>query len=112
MIHTLSFTKDYWVRDFMPIQVTENNFIQYKYQPDYLKNNQKYITNPKGCCKSLKIKSNYIDIILDGGNIIKCSNQIIMTDKVFVENSNYSKLELTNQLENTFITSCRKSLRN
>lgn len=99
---TLSFTKDYWVRDFMPIQITEKNFIQYKYQPDYLKNNQKYISNPKECCKYLKIKSNYIDIILDGGNIIKCFNKIIMTDKVFVENTNHSKLELTNQLENTF----------
>ena len=27
-------TQDYWVRDFMPIQVTRNSYVQYVYNPD------------------------------------------------------------------------------
>lgn len=30
-------TKDYWCRDYMPIQVDREKFIQYTYDPDYLK---------------------------------------------------------------------------
>lgn len=29
-------TNDIWARDFMPIQVSENKFIEYRYDPDYL----------------------------------------------------------------------------
>ena len=38
---TLNYTKDYWCRDYMPIQVSDNTFIQYKYDPDYLVKNAK-----------------------------------------------------------------------
>lgn len=29
-------TKDIWARDYMPIQVNENRYIQYRYEPNYL----------------------------------------------------------------------------
>jgi hypothetical protein len=29
-------TRDIWCRDYMPIQVSENRFVQFKYAPDYL----------------------------------------------------------------------------
>lgn len=99
---TLSCTKDYWIRDFMPIQISEKGFIQYEYNPDYLKDEPKYITNPNSCCKSLEIETKHLNLIIDGGNIIKCPNCIIMTDKVFVENSNHTKLQVRYILENTF----------
>ena len=29
-------TKDIWCRDYMPIQIEREHFVQYKYTPDYL----------------------------------------------------------------------------
>lgn len=100
----LAHTKDYWVRDFMPIQITKNEFVQYQYQPDYLKKEKKYISNPQKCFEFLNLKPTPLDVILDGGNVIKCKNRIIMTNKVFTENINLSKLQLIHTLEHTFKT--------
>ncbi|GAB6162128.1 hypothetical protein JCM12298_12870 [Desulfothermus naphthae] len=33
----LAHTKDIWCRDYMPVQIDKNEFIQFKYDPDYLK---------------------------------------------------------------------------
>ena len=33
---TFNNTKDYWVRNFMPIQVEEEVFVKFIYNPDYL----------------------------------------------------------------------------
>jgi agmatine/peptidylarginine deiminase len=98
----LPFTNDYWVRDFMPIQISETEFIEYKYNPDYLQSKPTYITNPKDCCNHLDISTKKIDVVLDGGNIIKCTDAIILTDKVFVENRNLTKTQLIDTLENAF----------
>ena len=38
-------TKDYWVRDFMPIQMDEDVFVKFVYNPDYLQDQKKYITD-------------------------------------------------------------------
>ena len=32
----LKSTNDYWARDYMPIQLGENEFLKYRYYPDYL----------------------------------------------------------------------------
>ena len=40
-------TKDIWCRDFMPIQLNTNRFLQFRYEPDYLKNHAKLRT-PNG----------------------------------------------------------------
>ena len=34
----LKSTNDYWARDYMPIQLAENEFLKYRYYPDYLVN--------------------------------------------------------------------------
>ena len=63
----------------MPIQVSDNTFIQYKYYPDYLlkhTKNSRYITNPDKVCEELGITTKKIDVILDGGNIMKCDNAL------------------------------------
>lgn len=98
----LPYTRDYWIRDFMPIQISKTEFVQYTYNPDYLENKKYYITDPSRCCKHLNISTKKMDITLDGGNIIRCSDCIIMTDKVFVENYNLSKIQIINILENCF----------
>lgn len=98
----LPFTKDLWMRDYMPIQITEDRLIQYAYNPDYLQNDKKFITDPSLCCEFIHQTPIKTNIILDGGNVIKCSNAIIMTDKIFKENPDYKRIELINELENLF----------
>ena len=100
-------TKDIWARDYMPIQVSQNQFIEYRYDPDYLQGKWKGCrdlkTYPDIVCDSIEIKTTKTDIILDGGNVVKSTNCAILTDKVVVENRlSYSKTELIEKLKGLF----------
>ena len=87
-------TKDIWIRDYMPIQIAEDCYLVYKYDPDYLKQTgKKYLTNSHTIYK--KVLDHYywqdINITLDGGNVVSGSAYYgsihrILTDKVFREN--------------------------
>ena len=101
----LTNTKDIWCRDFMPIQVDENNFVQFRYDPDYLKGYEELKTDPLAVTSQLGIPCKYSDIILDGGNLIYSERAVILTDKVFSENKNYSKEELFKELSQLLGTS-------
>lgn len=103
----LTHTKDFWSRDYMPIQTGDNLFVQYVYDPDYLIEDRKYKTKQDEAVGNLTdfvpdvTKSK---LIIDGGNIVACHNSqgktwVIMTDKVFVENPDLSKEEVTSELE-------------
>ena len=104
----LKYTKDIWCRDFMPIQTEDKRFVSYKYLPNYLNDsaNRKYITNVKkiGNIDFLKWGDNVVDLdlIIDGGNIVKCGDKIVMTEKVFVENCNVSHEEVVKRLTDAF----------
>ena len=86
-------TNDIWCRDYMPIQTADNRFVFYKYSPDYL-NTPYYsrtITKVKAipCIVDPLQETFYnLDLILDGGNAVKCLDKVIMTEKVFFENKN------------------------
>lgn len=100
-------TKDIWARDYMPIQINDSKYIEYRYDPDYLQGNwngsRDLKTYPDIVCDSIKLQTEKSDIILDGGNIVKSSNCIILTDKIVKENRlTYSKTELIKKLHNTF----------
>lgn len=100
-------TKDIWARDYMPIQVSKDKFIEYRYDPDYLqgtaKNRRELKTYPDIVCDAIKLSTIKTDIILDGGNVVKSKNAIILTDKVVIENSrNYNKHQLLNKLHEFF----------
>jgi len=100
-------TKDIWARDYMPIQVSEDKFVEYRYDPDYLlspeKGDRNSKTYPDMVCDWLNIKTIKTDIILDGGNVIKSKNCVILTDKIVSENKfGYDKNQLINQLEELF----------
>ena len=92
-------TRDVWCRDYMPIQLTEDTFLNYRYYPDYLTSDYPdCITDWKE--HKVKTKSQLIEetlpkiidipLILDGGNIIKAvindKPSIILCDKVLKEN--------------------------
>lgn len=87
-------TKDIWIRDYMPIQIAEDRYLVYKYDPDYLKQTgKKYLTNSHTIYKKVLHHNNWkdINITLDGGNVVtvagfSTSRYRILTDKVFKEN--------------------------
>lgn len=98
-------TKDIWCRDYMPIQISETEFIEYRFDPDYLqaKKYRKLKTYPDLVCDKIGLKTIKSDLIIDGGNVIKSKNGLILTDKIVPENTDfYSKSQLLNILKRTF----------
>lgn len=98
-------TNDIWCRDYMPIQVSENTFVEYRYDPDYLqsKKERNSKTYPDLVCDALHLKTNKTNLILDGGNVIKSDNKVILTDKVFIENKHqYTHDQVISILKNLF----------
>ena len=84
----LRHTKDYWCRDYMPIQVNDDKFVQYTYAPDYLRDDRGYMTDPTSVLHDLGIQTVKTELLIDGGNIVRCPDRVIMTEKVFYENKN------------------------
>lgn len=100
-------TKDIWARDYMPIQVTKDKLIEYRYDPDYLqgipKGRRDLKTYPDIVCDSLNLNTIKSDIILDGGNVIKGSSSVILTDKIVEENKrHYKRQPLIEKLKQLF----------
>jgi agmatine deiminase len=103
--HQISFsflkgTKDIWARDYMPIQTDINKFVQFRYEPSYLAEDLHLQSNPKDVCKSNGFAPVFSDINLDGGNVVKWVDKVIITDRIFAENPQYSdKNKLINEIE-------------
>ena len=100
-------TNDIWCRDFMPIQTDEKRFVFYQYNPDYLqdKHKRRYITNVNHVQNIdflRQAETANLDLVLDGGNVVKCGNKVVMTEKVFVENNDRSHHEVQRLLEDAF----------
>ena len=98
-------TKDIWARDYMPVQVSANKFVEFRYDPDYLQGeeNRIYKTYTDLVCDSMGLKTTKSDIVLDGGNVIKSENCVILTDKVLVENDGiYTPEQLIKKLKELF----------
>jgi agmatine deiminase len=94
-------TRDIWCRDYMPIQVAEQRFVQFQYAPDYLRGKYRRLRADgeigpnlpwiKNCSRS--------EIVLDGGNVVKWTDKVIMTEKVFDENPGWARRKLSMELE-------------
>jgi len=102
----LTDTKDVWARDYMPIQLGKDKFIEYRYDPDYLQGESKGYRDLKTypdivCNRNNLPTTTKSDLLLDGGNLVKSENSIILTDKVAIENR-LTKTETINRLKRTF----------
>ena len=107
----LSGTKDIWCRDYMPVQIESNRLVFFKYTPDYLQDQRgRHLqTNPE---EVFYVEANHlqssldnsiaIDLIMDGGNVVKCGDTIVMTEKAFVENKKRSRSEVEHMLREAF----------
>ena len=100
----LPHTKDIWAVDYMPIQIGKDKFVQFVYDPDYLQTPELHetISDVDAICNAINLHPNKVDLLVDGGNIIRASDKILMTDKVFKENNHLSKKEVTRQLIEAF----------
>ena len=100
-------TKDIWCRDYMPIQTDSNRFVLYKYQPDYLQTPyyKRTITDVKAIESIETILHGQVvelDLVVDGGNVVKCGNKVVMTEKVYYENKDKSRIRIRSLLEKAF----------
>ena len=103
---------DIWVRDFMPFQRYDGEFVVYRYNPDYLQGkNSRYITNCRDAFLAIggsdalsSAICNHTNLIIDGGNMIRCTDKngvdcVIMTTKVLYENPGLSHHEILLELD-------------
>lgn len=93
-----------WVRDWMPITVDRKGDIaQFRYDPDYLRASRYDDYKPfmYPILEDMEITPFvYEDIILDGGNVLTDKQgRVYMTDKIFLENPNYSREQLLAKLK-------------
>ncbi|GAB3657856.1 hypothetical protein GCM10028791_30550 [Echinicola sediminis] len=96
----LKATKDIWCRDYMPIQIEKGKFVQFRYEPSYLKDDLELQSDPQKVCKANNIKPQFSKINLDGGNVVNWLDRAIITDRVFDENPEYSrKNKLIDEIE-------------
>ena len=107
----LSETKDIWCRDFMPIQIDEDRFVCYKYTPNYLQspyyrslqtNPEKVFQAPQNRLEQVTQNAITIELVIDGGNVVKCGDTVVMTEKVFVENKDKTRTEVERILKDAF----------
>lgn len=94
-------TKDVWAVDYMPVQVDVKRFVRFKYLPSYLtkyKKWEKTISDVDKICRDIGIAIQETDILLDGGNVVRHKNKVIMTDRVFAENPTIERKQLIKKL--------------
>lgn len=96
-------TKDIWCRDYMPVQTESGKFIQFRYEPSYLKGRKEWEesrSDVKEICRINNIDAAFSDINLDGGNVLICDGRAIISDRLFSENPERDRDSLIKELSN------------
>lgn len=94
-------TNDIWCRDYMPVQTESGKFIQFTYDPSYLKGKKEWEesrSDVKKVCQMNGIDATESDINLDGGNVLICGKRAIISDRLYSENPQKTKEELVEKL--------------
>ena len=96
----LNGTKDIWARDYMPVQTDKDRFVQFRYEPTYLKDFLELQSDPKFICDVNNIKPIFSNINLDGGNVVKWNDKVLITDRIYSENPEFTdKIQLVRKIE-------------
>ena len=98
-------TKDVWAVDYMPIQIDKDSFVQFIYNPDYLRDTIKWsktISDVDIICKQMNLLPKKSNIVVDGGNVTRTTDKVIMCDKIFTENRNIKEKNLIRELQELF----------
>ncbi|MDX5428504.1 MAG: agmatine deiminase family protein, partial [Bacteroidota bacterium] len=97
----LSNTRDIWCRDYMPICSANLDWVQFEFDPKYLKE-KKYLslkTDPIYVLKELDLEHRRSSIKLEGGNFVCYGTHGVMTERVFEENPTFSKSQLIAKIQ-------------
>lgn len=94
-------TKDVWAVDYMPLQISGNELVQFTYNPSYLQFKKwlPTISDVDSICETMGLAPLKSDIILDGGNVVRSAHKAIMTDRIFKENPHYERKLLIKKLQ-------------
>lgn len=96
-------TNDIWCRDYMPVQVSGDKFVDFSYDPEYRHVSGTLKTYADKVCELMGRKAIKSDIVLDGSQVIKGENFVILTGNVSEENKlRYTFDRLTGQLSELF----------
>lgn len=101
---TLPGTMDIWAVDYMPVQISLDKFVQFIYDPDYLQEEElkKTISDTDSISNAVNIKTIKSNLVVDGGNVSRAKDKVIMCDKVFRENPLVPPKKLIEQLKGLF----------
>jgi agmatine deiminase len=97
-VEWLEGTKDVWARDYSPVQIDLNRFVQFRYEPDYLVGHDDVKTPPEPFKQIFKNRLTESNLVVDGGNLVYSENKVILTDKIFSENPGKPPQEIRRQL--------------
>ena len=101
---TIDGANDLWCRDFMPVQVQPDRFVQFDFDPSYYRHPKYEHLKTDVRNVHLKLHGQIVksDIILDGGNVCYSKKKVIITDKIFKDNPSKNKSDLVEQLYTLF----------
>ena len=95
--------KDIWLGDFMPVRTGFGRLVSFRYEPSYLNGFPALQTNfRQEIAPQLRLPVTYSDINLDGGNVVYSPSRqkVVVSDRIFAENSTRSPAALVRELEN------------
>jgi agmatine deiminase len=97
-------TRDIWCRDYMPVQVAADRFHQFRYKPDYLTGKYRHLRADGKIGPTLPWLSHCVtsQIALDGGNVVRGRDMVILTEKFLAGNQRYERSKLLGELERLF----------
>jgi agmatine deiminase len=86
---------DIWARDFCPFVMQDGTYKQFKFQPSWAPK-----TYSSKVCHSIRteIKSDFIDIRLDGGNFTHNGKIGLCTEQLYKDNRNYKGQALRDEI--------------
>ena len=98
-VRLLNGARDVWCRDYLAVQVSDGEFVQFRYQPDYLTGFD-HLRTPEEVSDGLPFLSSRhrSDLILDGGNVVASGPVVILTDKVYRDNPDRPRQEVRSLL--------------
>lgn len=82
-------TRDIWAVDYMPVQTAADRFVQFHYWPDYIRKvpaHHRSVSDVPKMLRELEIEAVQCTLKVDGGNVVRATDKVIMTERVFREN--------------------------
>jgi len=96
-------TKDIWCRDYLPVPDSKGGYVQFRFDPGYLKY-KKYSrlkSDPAFLYDQLKIFPRQSELVLDGGNVIMYGRTLILSEIVKKDNPTWSAEDIISELKDT-----------